>query len=74
MCAKFVNETPQGKRFLEYANSISDALAFMKSCGIQADSPNTRTPEFCVSHEALLLPYEEALTRFGRCFDIFSTT
>ncbi|KAK4525724.1 hypothetical protein GAYE_SCF16G3633 [Galdieria yellowstonensis] len=61
---QFVNETPQGKRFLEYANSISDALAFMKSCGIQADSPNTRTPEFCVSHEALLLPYEEALTRY----------
>ncbi|GJD06318.1 Phospho-2-dehydro-3-deoxyheptonate aldolase 1, chloroplastic [Galdieria sulphuraria] len=61
---QFVNETPQGKRFLEYANSISDALAFMKSCGIQADSPNTRTPEFCVSHEALLLPYEESLTRY----------
>ena len=62
---EFVNGTPQGKRFLEYATRITDALKFMSSCGLQADSPMVRQAEFFVSHEALLLPYEEALVR--RC-------
>jgi 3-deoxy-7-phosphoheptulonate synthase len=60
---EFVNGTPQGKRFLEYANRISEALRFMSSCGIQADSPMIKQAEFFVSHESLLLPYEEALVR-----------
>eukprot|EP00181_Compsopogon_caeruleus_P003850 CAMPEP_0184677520 /NCGR_PEP_ID=MMETSP0312-20130426/100_1 /TAXON_ID=31354 /ORGANISM="Compsopogon coeruleus, Strain SAG 36.94" /LENGTH=466 /DNA_ID=CAMNT_0027125431 /DNA_START=245 /DNA_END=1645 /DNA_ORIENTATION=- len=60
---RFVESTPQGNRFREFANSISSAIAFMESCGLLTDSPMLREAEFYVSHEALLLPYEEALTR-----------
>jgi len=60
---QFVNNTPQGERFLDYANNISNAMAFMQSCGLPTDSPAVRHPEFYVSHEALLLPYEEAMIR-----------
>ncbi|BAM82030.1 3-deoxy-7-phosphoheptulonate synthase [Cyanidioschyzon merolae strain 10D] len=63
---EFVNGTPQGKRFFEYAARITDALRFMSSCGIQANSPMIKQAEFFVSHEALLLPYEEALVRQDR--------
>jgi 3-deoxy-7-phosphoheptulonate synthase len=46
------------------ANRIDDALGFMRACGIDADSvPQLKGTSFYTSHEALLLPYEEALTR-----------
>eukprot|EP00177_Eucheuma_denticulatum_P004929 GFKZ01008954.1.p1 GENE.GFKZ01008954.1~~GFKZ01008954.1.p1 ORF type:complete len:496 (+),score=66.52 GFKZ01008954.1:305-1792(+) len=59
----FVRGTPQGLKFAEYANSIDNAIAFMESCGMPADAYRIRQAEFSVSHESLLLPYEEALTR-----------
>lgn len=43
---------------------IDEALAFMAACGATADSmPHLAEVEFYTSHDALLLPYEEALTR-----------
>jgi len=60
---EFVNGTEQGTRFREFANGISSAIKFMHAVGLQTDSPMIRQAEFYVSHEALLLPYEEALTR-----------
>jgi 3-deoxy-7-phosphoheptulonate synthase len=60
----FVNKSPQGKRFKEIQEKISEALAFMEACGINPDSNRRlRTVNFFTSHEALLLPFEESMTR-----------
>jgi 3-deoxy-7-phosphoheptulonate synthase len=60
----FVNKSSQGKRFKEIQEKISDALAFMEACGINPDSNRRlRTVNFFTSHEALLLPFEESMTR-----------
>lgn len=60
----FISDSPQGHRYKELADRISEALAFMRACGITADSvPQLRGTDFFTSHEALLLGYEEALTR-----------
>ncbi|MDO4636964.1 MAG: 3-deoxy-7-phosphoheptulonate synthase class II [Lautropia sp.] len=64
--ADFVRVSPQGQRYQELADRIGEALAFMRACGVSegAGSP-LRAVDFYTSHEALLLPYEEALTRPG---------
>jgi 3-deoxy-7-phosphoheptulonate synthase len=60
----FVNKSSQGKRFKEIQEKISDALIFMEACGINPDSNRRlRTVNFFTSHEALLLPFEESMTR-----------
>lgn len=60
----FVNKSQQGKRFKELENKISDALSFMAACGINPESNRRlRTVNFFTSHEALLLPFEESMTR-----------
>jgi 3-deoxy-7-phosphoheptulonate synthase len=60
----FVNKSAQGKRFKEIQEKISDALTFMEACGINPDSNRRlRTVNFFTSHEALLLPFEETMTR-----------
>ncbi len=60
----FVADSPLGERYEELAKQISDALNFMRACGITPDSvPTLKQTNFYTSHEALLLPYEEALTR-----------
>jgi len=60
----FVNKSLQGKRFKEIQEKMSDALAFMQACGINPDSNRRlRTVNFFTSHEALLLPFEESMTR-----------
>lgn len=60
---QFVRGTPQGQKFAQYANSIDSAISFMESCGLPPDAYKIRQAEFSVSHESLLLPYEQALTR-----------
>ena len=61
---KFIAQSPQGKRYEEIANSIDDALIFMKAVGINSDNTSAlKLAEFFTSHEALLLGYEHALTR-----------
>ncbi|HUH06539.1 MAG TPA: 3-deoxy-7-phosphoheptulonate synthase class II [Egibacteraceae bacterium] len=61
---EFVAASPQGQRYEAVAEEIDRALGFLKACGVDvASGPNFHTVDFYTSHEALLLGYEEALTR-----------
>ena len=60
----FVRRSPQGQRYAELAERIGETLAFMAAMGFTSENtPQLREVRFYTSHEALLLPYEEALTR-----------
>ena len=60
----YAKESPSGRHYREIAERISECLAFMRACGITAAStPQLRGTSFFTSHEALLLGYEQALTR-----------
>jgi 3-deoxy-7-phosphoheptulonate synthase len=60
----FVKESPQSARYEELAHRITEALDFMRACGIDPEvHPEMRTTDFYTSHEALLLEYEEPMTR-----------
>ncbi len=60
----FVSDSAQAERYRDLADRIQEALAFMEACGINGDVvPSMRETDFYTSHESLLLPYEEALTR-----------
>jgi 3-deoxy-7-phosphoheptulonate synthase len=60
----FVLRSSAGARYQELADRITESLAFMEACGLNSDtSPTVREVAFYTSHEALLLPYERALTR-----------
>ena len=60
----FVNKSQQGKMFKELEDKVSYALSFMEACGITPESNRRlRTVNFYTSHEALLLPFEESMTR-----------
>ena len=60
----FMGRSPWAKKYTETADRIGEALEFMAACGIDADSvPQLGQTQFYTSHEALLLPYEQALTR-----------
>ena len=59
----FINKKTKGK-YKEIEDKISDALAFMEACGINSDNNRRlRTVNFYTSHEALHLPFEQAMTR-----------
>ncbi|HEY3681960.1 MAG TPA: 3-deoxy-7-phosphoheptulonate synthase class II [Streptosporangiaceae bacterium] len=57
----FVRDSPAGRRYEQVAGEIDRALTFMEACG--ADPEEFRTVDLYSSHEALLLDYEDALTR-----------
>jgi 3-deoxy-7-phosphoheptulonate synthase len=60
----FVKDSPQSKRYQELAGHLTEALNFMRACGIDPEvHPEMRTTDFFTSHEALLLGYEQAFTR-----------
>ena len=60
----FVKDSPQSQRYQELADRISEALDFMQACGSTSRAiPELRATDFYTSHEALLLGYEQALTR-----------
>lgn len=60
----FVEKSPQSDRYQDMAEQIDNALAFMSACGVSPENtPQIRETSLYTSHEALLLPYEEALTR-----------
>ena len=61
---EFVATSPQGRRYEQLAAEIDRALSFMRACGIETEA-NSSLAEVDVftSHEALILGYEEALTR-----------
>ncbi len=62
---EFVQDSPLTKRYEELAAQIDDSLSFMSACGITGEkTPElVRQTEFYTCHEALLLPYEQAMTR-----------
>jgi 3-deoxy-7-phosphoheptulonate synthase len=60
----FIKDHPLGLKYEEIATKISDSLAFMEACGITtANTPQLSQTTLYTSHEALLLNYEQALTR-----------
>ncbi|WP_254070674.1 class II 3-deoxy-7-phosphoheptulonate synthase [Acidisphaera sp. L21] len=60
----FAARSPLAERYGELAQRIQETLGFMAACGItSATTPQIRETDFYTSHEALLLPYEQALTR-----------
>ena len=60
----FMDRSPWGTRFAQMADRISEALDFMEACGVDpATVPQLQGTNFYTSHEALLLPYEQAMTR-----------
>ncbi len=60
----FLKDTPAFEQYQDLADRISETLGFMKACGITAETaPQLRATDFYTSHEALLLGYEQALTR-----------
>ncbi len=60
----FVADSAEGERYEEIASRITEALDFMRACGVDSRSvPQLHGVEFFTSHESLLLGYEEALTR-----------
>lgn len=60
----FVKHSPLAEKYQDLAYRIDETLRFMAACGLtSADTPQIRETDFYTSHEALLLPYEQALTR-----------
>ncbi|MCI5060433.1 MAG: 3-deoxy-7-phosphoheptulonate synthase class II [Alphaproteobacteria bacterium] len=60
----FVKDSPLSERYEKLADDIDRALTFMKACGITGEKvPTMRETDFFTCHEALLLPYEQAMTR-----------
>jgi 3-deoxy-7-phosphoheptulonate synthase len=61
---EFVASSAEGRRYEEVATGIDRALNFMAACGIDTENtPQLHTTDIATSHEALILGYEEALTR-----------
>ena len=60
----FIKKSPEAKRFKDLEDQIEKALTFMDACGINSDfNRRLKTVNFWTSHEALLLPFEESMTR-----------
>jgi 3-deoxy-7-phosphoheptulonate synthase len=61
---EFVASSPEGRRYEVIADEIDRALTFMRACGIDLEVEHAlHQVDFYTSHEALILGYEEALTR-----------
>ncbi len=70
----FVDSSPQSERYQDLADRITEAVAFMQACGVSdISTPEIRRTTLYTSHEALLLGYEQAMTRIdstsGRWYD-----
>ncbi|KAK9811678.1 hypothetical protein WJX72_008213 [[Myrmecia] bisecta] len=59
----FMSKSDEGIQYMELAKRVDEAIQFMEACGMDYDTPIMTTTEFFVSHECLLMHYEEALTR-----------
>jgi 3-deoxy-7-phosphoheptulonate synthase len=61
---EFVASSPEGRRYEQVAAEIDRAMHFMRACGIDTEAnPALGSVDVYTSHEALILGYEEALTR-----------
>jgi 3-deoxy-7-phosphoheptulonate synthase len=69
---EFVASSREGQRYERLADEIDRSLRFMRACGIDsATQPNLHEVDFFTSHEALILGYEEALTRRDSLTDLW---
>jgi 3-deoxy-7-phosphoheptulonate synthase len=60
----FIKDSPQSSRYRELADRITETLGFMRAIGLDPEAhPELRATDFYTSHEALLLGYEQAMTR-----------
>ncbi|HEY1933007.1 MAG TPA: 3-deoxy-7-phosphoheptulonate synthase class II [Acetobacteraceae bacterium] len=60
----FAARSPLAGRYGDLANRIDETLSFMTACGMTSETTrDMRETDFYISHEALLLPYEQAMTR-----------
>jgi len=60
----FAHKSEVGEKYEKLAEDIAKSLQFMEACGVTSKTYRTlRETDFYTSHEALLLPYEEAFTR-----------
>jgi len=69
----FMGKSDEGQAYMELAKQVDMAVQFMNAAGLHSSNPIMSETEFYVSHEALLLDYEQALTRedstTGRWYD-----
>ncbi|HEX8376139.1 MAG TPA: 3-deoxy-7-phosphoheptulonate synthase class II, partial [Geminicoccaceae bacterium] len=70
----FLDRSPQGERYRDMAHRIAEALEFMRACGVSdLSTPEITRTSLYTSHEALLLGFEQAMTRIdstsGRWYD-----
>ncbi len=70
----FLDHSPEADRYRAFADQITEALRFMRACGVtDLTTPEITRTNLYTSHEALLLGFEEALTRIdstsGRWYD-----
>lgn len=63
----FMENSDEGKAYMDLANRVDEAIQFMAAAGLDSNTPIMTETEFYVSHECLLLDYEEALTREVSC-------
>ncbi|MEK0081860.1 class II 3-deoxy-7-phosphoheptulonate synthase [Benzoatithermus flavus] len=60
----FLDRSPQGERYRDMAHRITEALDFMRACGVtDLTTPEITRTQLYTSHEALLLGFEQAMTR-----------
>ena len=60
----FIADSPQAERYQDLADRLDETMAFMAACGLNPqNTPQLRETDFYTAHEALLLNYEQALTR-----------
>ena len=60
----FLDTSPQAERYRDLADRLDETLSFMAACGLNSETtPQIRETEFYTSHEALLLGFEQAMTR-----------
>jgi len=59
----FMAKSDEGRHYTDLAGRVDEAIAFMLACGMDPAAATLRETEFYVSHECLLLDYEQALTR-----------
>jgi len=60
----FLDTSPQAERYRDLAQRLDETLAFMAACGLTSETtPQIRETDFYTSHEALLLGFEQAMTR-----------
>nr|WP_321456776.1 3-deoxy-7-phosphoheptulonate synthase class II [uncultured Cohaesibacter sp.] len=71
----FLKDSPQGPRYQELADRITEAMAFMRACGVEPSKTEAlRSTDFYTSHEALLLGYEQAFTRVDSTTGMYYAT